>query len=223
MLTVTTWKYGAVDIPFWVREYDSFQRWVHSDDYPEKLKSHFINGNVWVDLVEEAFSHNRVKTALTFTLEGVSRAGQLGMLFSDGMRFSNDDIQFSTNPDAVFVSSESLAPGRVRFRAGQTRGAVATELVGSPDLVVEVVSPSSVDWDTESMMTNYHDAGVREYWVIDARDEVTPTFTIFRRGAKEFVAVRKTKGWVKSPVFGKSFRLTRTEQLGLTDYVLDVK
>jgi Uma2 family endonuclease len=223
MLKVMTWKYGAVDVPFWVQDYDSFQRWIHSDDYPEKLKSHFINGNVLVDFVEEAFSHNRVKTALTFTLEGVSRAGKLGMLFSDGMRFSYDDIRFSTIPDAIFVTADSLASGRVSFRAGKTRGAVATEMIGSPDLVVEVVSPSSVDWDTESMMTNYHDAGVSEYWVIDARDEDAPAFTIYRRTAKEFVAVRKSRGWLKSPVFGKSFRLTHTEQFGLTDYILEAR
>lgn len=223
MVTVMTWKYGAVDIPFGVQDYDSFLDWVQSEEFPEKLKAHFINGKVWVDFVEEAFSHNRVKTALTFTLEGVSRAGQMGMLFSDGMRFSCDEIRFSTVPDAIFVSAESLAAGRVSFRAGRSRGAVATELIGSPDLVVEVVSPSSADWDTESMMTNYHDAGVQEYWVIDARDEENPAFTIHRRTAKEYVAVRKSRGWLKSPVFGKSFRLVRTEQFGLTDYLLEVK
>lgn len=223
MVTVMTWKYGAVDIPFGVQDYDSFRKWVHSGDLPEKLKAHFINGQVLVDFMEEAFSHNAVKTAITLTLVTLARAEKLGRYFSDGMRFSHDDIRLSTVPDAIFVSAETLVAGRVSFRAGATTGAEATELVGSPDLVVEVVSPSSADWDTESMMTNYHDAGVREYWVIDARDEDDPSFTIFRRAAKEFVAVRKSRGWLKSLVFGKSFRLVRTEQFGLTDYVLEVK
>ena len=223
MVMVMTWKYGAVDVPSGVQEFDTFLRWVHSEEFPEKLKAHFINGQARVDFVEEAFSHNAVKTALSVVLATLVRAENLGRYFSDGMRFTNDDIRFSTVPDAVFVSAASFAAGRVTFRAGQTTGAVATELVGSPDLVVEVVSPSSADWDTESMMTNYYDAGVSEYWVIDARDEDSPTFTIFRRAAKEFVAVRKSKGWVKSPVFGKSFRLVRTEQLGMADYVLEVK
>lgn len=223
MVTVMTWKYGAVDIPFGVQDYDSFLAWIQSEEFPEKLKAHFINGNVRVDFVEEAFSHNAVKTALTVVLATLARTSNLGRYFSDGMRFTNDGIRFSTVPDAIFVSADSFASGRVTFRAGQTTGAVATEIVGSPDLVVEVVSPSSADWDTESMMTNYFDAGVSEYWVIDARDEDAPTFTIYRRAAKEFVAVRKSRGWLKSPVFGKSFRLVRTEQFGMTDYVLEVR
>lgn len=222
-MVVMTWKYGAVDIPVWVKDYNSFRKWVQSGELPEKLKVHFINGQVWVDLVEELFSHNAVKTALTLTLAALVRTESLGRYFSDGVRFSNDEIRLSTNPDAIFVSADSLASGRVTFRASQITGAIATELVGSPDWVVEIVSPSSEFWDTERSMPLYHDAGVREYWVIDARDEEAPSFTIYRQATKEFVAVRKSRGWLKSPVFGRSFRLVRTQQFGMTDYVLEVK
>ena len=223
MLTLHAPHYGEIEVPFWVNDLTSFRRWVHSGELPEKLKVHFINGRVWMDIMGEAFSHNRVKLAVTFTLEGLVRVERSGLLFIDGMLLTNDDAELGCEPDAMFVSTESLASERVTFTQGETTGAVATEVVGSPDMVLEVVSPSSVVKDTEWLMSRYHDAGVSEYWLIDARGEGDPAFTLHRRAAKEFVAVRRSRGWLKSPVFGKSFRLTRTEQFGLTDYVLEVK
>lgn len=223
MLTLYAPHYGEIEVPFWVNDLDSFRRWVHSGELPEKLKVHFINGHVRMDIMGEAFSHNRVKLAVTFTLEGLVRVEKSGLLFIDGMLLTNDYAELGCEPDVMFVSAESLASERVTFSQGETTGAVATEVVGSPDMVLEVVSPSSVVKDTEWLMSQYHDAGVSEYWLIDARGEGDPVFTIYRRAAKEFVAVRKSRGWLKSPVFGKSFHLTRTEQFGLTDYVLEVK
>ena len=38
---------------------------------------------------------------------------------------------------------------------------------GAPDLVVEVVSPSSVGMDYVTKLVLYRDAGVREYWICD--------------------------------------------------------
>ncbi len=222
MLTLHTTRYGRIDVPFWVNDLDSFRKWVHSGELPEKLKVHFINGQVWMDIMEEVFSHNRVKFAVAFGLETLARAKKLGLVFIDGVLLTNEYAELGCEPDAMFVSAESLTVERVTFNQGKTTGAVATEVVGSPDMVLEVVSRSSVVKDTDWLMSRYHDAGVSEYWLIDARED-DPAFTIFRRAAKEFVAVRKSRGWLKSPVFGKSFRLTRTEQFGLTDYVLEVR
>jgi Uma2 family endonuclease len=223
MLTLYAPHYGEIEVPFWVTDLDSFRTWVHSGELPEKLKVHFINGHVRMDIMGEAFSHNRVKLAVTFTLETLTRAEKSGLVFVDGMLLTNDAAELGCEPDAMFVSADSLACGRVTFTQGETTGALATEVVGSPDMVMESVSPSSVVKDTEWLMSRYHEAGVSEYWLIDARREGEPEFTIYRRAAKEFVAVRKSRGWLKSAVFGKSFRLVRTEQFGMTDYVLEVK
>lgn len=38
---------------------------------------------------------------------------------------------------------------------------------GAPDLVIEVVSPSSRRMDYSTKNTLYSDAGVREYWIVD--------------------------------------------------------
>lgn len=159
--------------------------------------------------MEELFSHNQIKTALGITLGGLIEEDDLGLYVTDGMLLVNADADLATWPDAIFVSHAIVQRKGVEFVAGRRKEAVATRIVGSPDLVVEIVSQSSEAVDTEWLMSAYHDAGIVEYWVIDARGD-EPEFVIYQRRAKEFVAVRKSGGWTKSPILGKSFRLRRT-------------
>ena len=45
---------------------------------------------------------------------------------------------------------------------------------GAPDLIIEIVSPSSRRMDYTTKNTAYSDAGVREYWIVDpARERTT--------------------------------------------------
>ncbi len=90
-----------------------------------------------------------------------------------------------------------------------------TELVGSPEIVIEIVSKSSEVKDTEwSGRPHISDAGIAEYWLIDAREgeDGHPVRHLRCRG-KERVqyAARVPDGWSKSAVLGKSFRLTQSE------------
>lgn len=213
---------GELIIPAGVTDLASFREWVHSGELPEKLAVHFIANEVWVDLMEEVTSHSAIKMAIYVTLGGIVRGEHLGRMFADGVLLTNDRADLGCEPDAMFVSAESLNTRRVTFTAGATTGAVATEMVGSPDLVIEVVSPSSVEKDTVLLFDAYFKAGVLEYWLIDARDETDIRFDIYRRGAKGFTAVRKAKGWVKSDVFDRKFRLTPRVEFGLTDFDLEV-
>lgn len=47
----------------------------------------------------------------------------------------------------------------------------ARALAGAPDLVVEILSPSTRSKDMLLKLQKYHDAGVREYWIIDPENE----------------------------------------------------
>jgi Uma2 family endonuclease len=65
----------------------------------------------------------------------------------------------SREPDILFVAQEQ------RQRLTQER------LNGPAVLVVEVVSPTSLHRDRVDKFFEYQRAGVREYWVVDPRDE----------------------------------------------------
>lgn len=213
---------GNLTIPVGIRTHADFLRWLSKTDIPEELRIGFINGNIRVEpMAERAFAHNGIKTGVAAILDRIVRDGRLGIFFGDGMLFTSLDGEFSVYPDGMFVSHDSINRGRVSL-IGAKEDEEDTQLQGSPDLTIEVVSDSSEDKDTEWLMGRYWDAGVREYWIIDARKEPL-RFTIYRRTPKGFSAVRKSGGWTPSPILARSFRFFRGEAVfGKPQYHFEV-
>lgn len=42
---------------------------------------------------------------------------------------------------------------------------------GAPDWIIEIVSPSNPSHDYITKLSMYHDAGVREYWIVDPQNK----------------------------------------------------
>jgi Uma2 family endonuclease len=194
-------------VPEWVEDLTSFRRWAASDAVPDKARVCYRKGEVWLDMSrEQLFSHNRVKTKCTSTLDRLAEEDELGFYFSDGILLSNLSADLARQPDGVFVSAASLRFCRVRLIGGPEGGFV--ELEGTPDMALEIVSKSSVRKDTVELLQDYWEAGIQEYWLIDARGDRV-RFDIYRRTSRGYIATRKQAGWLRSEVFGKSFRLRR--------------
>jgi Uma2 family endonuclease len=209
-------------VPGWVQDLASFRQWAHSPESPERGNISYLKDEVWVDMSkEQLFSHNQVKGEISSVLAVLVKKNRLGLFFPDGVLLSDAASDFATGPDAIFVSKESLRADRVTLIEGVEGGYV--ELQGVPDMVLEVVSPSSVQKDTEILSEVYWELGVDEYWLVDARGERLE-FDILRRAAKGYAAVRKSGGWLKSTVFGSSFRLTRKiNEMGHPEFTLTVR
>lgn len=222
MITVINESNRVVSIPTWVVDLESFRRWADADDFPEDGRAWYLQGEVWIDMSkEQIFSHLAVKREFFFVLTGLVKAEDLGLFLPDGLLLSNVAADISGNPDATFASTASIQANQVQLIEGWDGGFV--EMEGTPDMVLEVVSASSVHKDTVVLRQAYWQAGILEYWLVDARQEPV-RFDIFRRTAKRYVATRKRDGWLKSSVFGKSFRLTlRTNPLGHPEYTLAVR
>ena len=62
---------------------------------------------------------------------------------------------------------------------------------GAPDLVIEILSPSTRRHDRLTKYNLYQRAGVREYWIVDPTDKSVQVFTLEdgRYAAKDFGAV----------------------------------
>ncbi len=212
----------GVRLPEWVVDLASFHRWTASDDFPETGRISYLKGEVWIDMSEEQlFSHNQVKLEFFLVLGGLVKDSRLGRFFPDGARVSHPEADVSNVPDAVFVANESFRRVRVRLVEGAEEGYVRIE--GSPDMVLEAVSTSSVQKDTDRLRELYWRAGIREYWLVDVRGERLE-FDLLRHTAKGYAVAKKQGGWVKSAVFGKSFRLTReTDEEGHPEFTLSVR
>ncbi len=210
-----------ISIPPEVIDLDSFCRWAISEQYPERGQFSYLRGVIWVDLsMEKLYSHNRIKTRFTIVLGNLVDSLGLGMFLSDGMLLRNSTADLSTEPDSMFVSYDALSSGRVQRI--DTPDCLILE--GSPEMVLEVVSETSVRKDTEELRELYWRAGILEYWLVDAR-AATPRFDLLHRGRKGYTATRKQAGgWRRSNVFDRSFQLTKTtDPLGDPLYVLNVR
>ncbi len=193
---------GLFRIPREAHTLAGFRRWVLSAEFPEKLRVTFLQGAVYVDMrKEEIFYHAMPKTEVARVLGNLNVETDFGNLFINGVLVTNKAANVSNNPDMVAVFWESLDKGLCHY---VTRGHRGVEIVGSPDWMLEIVSDSSVIKDNQQLRQAYHEARVREYWIIDARgDEISFQVLTWRKSG--YVAVRHHDGWVRSRVFGARF------------------
>ena len=196
----------AIEIPEFA-DLDAFRQWVDSDDYPEFGRVCYLDGEVWVDRSkEQLFTHNLVKCEYGSVLSVFSKAAKIGNFFTDGVLVSNVVANLSSKPDGTFVSFQSFENGLIELIEGEKEGYV--ELLGTPDMVLEILSAGSVKKDLHTLRDLYWRAGITEYWIVDVRSERL-VFDILRYSSKGYVPVKKQAGWMHSQVFGKSFKLSR--------------
>jgi Uma2 family endonuclease len=102
--------------------------------------------------------HQRILAKLYYQIETFARQNQLGEVLFAPLDVFLDDHN-GPQPDLVFVA--------------EARRAIITDdgVLGAPDLVVEVISPSSIYRDRVTKKGLYERFGVREYWLIDPADE----------------------------------------------------
>ena len=108
--------------------------------------------------------HQRLTVRLTFALEGWLRQHPVGELYVAPMDVILSDIDV-VEPDLLFVSNE--------------RSQILGKWIhGAPDLVIEILSPSTRRVDEITKRRLYERVGVREYWIVDDEIEVVK---IYRR------------------------------------------
>jgi Uma2 family endonuclease len=195
-------------IPPDVSTLDGFLRWAASDDFPDTGRIDYLAGQLEVEMSpEDLQTHNAVKTEITSRLHILVNEREIGQVFADGARVTSRAADLSVEPDAVVVLWETLAAGRARL-ADRTEG-TPPQIDGAPDLVVEVVSRSSVTKDTKVLPGKYANAGIPELWRVDAR-RLRMLFQIFTLEQGRYVPVDPdAEGWILSPRLGVRFRLRR--------------
>jgi Uma2 family endonuclease len=199
-----------------------FRRWVLSDEFPEKQPVMFLNGEIFLYMPkEDVVTHAAVKTPVAVEAGGLFRDLDLGDFFINGVLVTNVEADVSNNPDMVGILWESLESGKVRYVTNKKDRTV--EIEGTPDWLVEIVSDGSVRKDMYDLREAYHKAGVREYWIIDARGDKIE-FQILRWRKTGYAAAPRKAAWQRSRVFGRSFKLTRSrDRRGNWRYMLAVK
>jgi Uma2 family endonuclease len=206
-----------IAVPAEAHDLAGFRKWASSRSFPENGSVALVQGKVLIDMSPERVdSHNQVKSEVNTVIGSLVKAAKLGRYYPDRALLTNDAAGLANEPDAAFASWESLRSRRlVRVVKRGKRGKVdGSELRGSPDWVLEIVSSSSVRKDTKLLIESYYRAEIPEYWIIDARFEPLQ-FTILVRGADRYEAIVPVNGWLASTVFQRQFRLERElDELG---------
>jgi Uma2 family endonuclease len=201
----------GLEIPDGIRTLADFRRWTHSDDFPERGRIDYVNGRIEVDMApEDLYCHGTVKMEIGSVLHQLVKQQNAGNAFSDRTRIASLPGNLSAEPDLVFISHQSIDSGRVKLvpKTSRKKGRYI-EVLGPPELIVEIVSDSSVAKDTRRLPSAYFAAGVPEFWMVDARDEEL-VFRIHRRGESAFAPRRPDReGYQRSIVLGRRFRLDR--------------
>ena len=118
-------------------------------------------------------SHQNVSAMLGWKLTQFAVENRMGRVYHApfDVVLSNMDV---VQPDLIFVSNE--------------RAAIITpaNIQGAPDLVVEILSPSTAARDKTFKRSLYAKHGITEYWMVDLTEK---TITILRLGEREFEVV----------------------------------
>jgi len=133
-------------------------------DAPETQKAELING-VMIVHSPALDIHERLLLFLVTLLRTYVEDHNLGEVRGSrtAVELAQDQVY---EPDILFVSRE-------RSDIIQPKG-----VVGAPDLVIEILSASTVSHDRGAKLRGYERAGVRELWLIDPYG---PTGTEFYR------------------------------------------
>ena len=157
---------------------------------PDEVRCQLIDGEL-VLAPSPTPGHQRIGRQIMRVLDGFVQLHRLGETY-----FAPLDVVFPDHevfqPDILFVSNE--------------RRDIITEanIRGAPDLVVEILSPSTARYDRGYKQDVYAQEGVKEYWMVNPATETVEVLTA-RNG-----------GWRLAATFGFEDRLVSPLLPGLS-------
>jgi len=115
--------------------------------------------------------HQIINTELVATLRDYVRKNKLGRVI--------------TAPLDVFLSEKEKPQPDILFISKDRLDIIAeNNIQGAPDLVVEILSPSTGKYDKVEKSKMYYRHGVKEYWIVDPDHKV---IEIFVPGEKNWI------------------------------------
>ena len=137
--------------------------------FPDDGKRHeIIDGEHFVSAAPST-RHQRIVVRLTGYLLEAIRQGDRGelLLAPIDVVLSDADV---VQPDLLFVAADQLEK------------ITEPNVQGAPDLIVEVLSPSTRKTDEATKRKRYEVFGVREYWVVDPELDTVKVYRLDSKG-----------------------------------------
>ncbi len=142
-------------------------QWTYADmaNLPDDGRRYEILKGVLYVRSSPATLHQAANRWFVFYLTMHVQVSGLGQVFGPpyDVELAPDDV---VQPDAVVVLN------------GRASIITASHIMGAPDLVVEISSPSTAGYDRRDKQDAYARAGVREYWLADPAAKTVEVLTL---------------------------------------------
>jgi hypothetical protein len=208
-MIVAVYEGEEIRVPKSVKDLPSFRKWRDALSWPNRARVCFLPGAVEVDFSDENPVHHDLRCGVAAVLGTIAR----GRYLWRGEWLASIEGNFATRPDGMYLLAKSLQERRIT-------SAGPGEWIGSPDMVLEVVTRSTVTKDTTTLREVYAVAGISEYWLIDPR-EMPLTFDLLILCKGVYRQARAEAGWQFSPAFSRWFRVVPVEQVGFASFKLE--
>src|SRR3989442_711980 len=161
------------------------RRWTYEEYYKldDDQRYEIIDGNLLMAPAPDTW-HQDWSRELSMLLVTHVKRHKLGKVFVAPVDVVLDD-ENTVQPDLVFISSDNL--GIIKRRA----------IFGTPNLLVELISPSSVRRDRYDKKDLYARFGVKEYWIGDPANKSLEILTL-KQGNYELHSCAEEKGKLTS-------------------------
>ncbi len=192
----------------WIEKQRKVYETLHSDeggfDFIE-----FLNGDIIVRAVPEdahlpegativfdmptTIQHQRIQSRLMVALSNFVNQYHLGEVFG-----TPTDLKLGKNtaqPDIIFLSKEHASRAKT------------LEINGYADLVVEILSKSSVKRDRQTKFRLYQDAKIPSYWIVSPEAQQLELYRLTKEGYDMIAVYSKDETLRYDLAHGKTFEL----------------
>ena len=143
-------------------------QWTYEDylRLPDDGRRYEIIAGVLYVTAAPRFNHQYIVGELFAALHRYVREHQLGVVIPAPFEVLLPGIASPVQPDLLFIRTERQPPPE------------ATSFKGTPDLIVEVLSPSTARRDRVVKFWAYERAGVPEYWIVDPHARLVEVYVL---------------------------------------------
>lgn len=157
---------------------------IEFEKLPSGTPCQLIDGEIFMT-PSPAFIHQKILGELYFLIKESLKLKNIGTVILSPMDvyLSEEEVY---QPDLIFVSNENS-------------DIIKENIKGVPDIVVEILSPSSAYHDLVHKKNTYEEQGVKEFWVLDPEEK---SFEIYENQSQKFILISKAKakGMVTSKI-----------------------
>jgi Uma2 family endonuclease len=120
----------------------------------------------------------------TTTHQRVSKRIQLALMLQIEERGLG--VVYNAPIDVILSATRTVQPDLLVIREARTGIVTERGIEGPPDIIVEILSPSTATVDRNTKSRLYASVGVAEYWIVDPSAHLVEIFELTATGYREF-------------------------------------